>query len=38
MKRLIEGFSSLVKGTLSGFDRIVFKGLIQFRQVRLISG
>lgn len=28
MKKLIERFSSLVKGTLSGFDRIVFKGLI----------
>lgn len=28
MKRLIDRFSSLVKGTLSGFDRIVFKGLI----------
>lgn len=28
MKKLIERFSSLVKGSLSGFDRIVFKGLV----------
>jgi hypothetical protein len=28
MKKLIERFSGLVKSTLSGFDRIVFKGLI----------
>lgn len=28
MKNLIERFSKFVKGTLSGFDRIVFKGLI----------
>jgi len=28
MKKLIERFSGLVKSTLSGFDRIVFKGFI----------
>jgi len=28
MKKLIERFSSLVKGSITGFDRIVFKGLI----------
>jgi hypothetical protein len=28
MKRLIERFSSLVKGSITGFDRIVFKGFI----------
>ncbi len=28
MKEFIKRFSSLVKGTISGFDRIVFKGLI----------
>ena len=28
MKTLINRFSSMVKGTISGFDRIVFKGLI----------
>lgn len=28
MKELIKRFSALVKGTISGFDRIVFKGLI----------
>jgi len=28
MKRIIERFSDLVKGSISGFDRIVFKGLI----------
>jgi len=28
MKKLIERFSGLVKSSLSGFDRIVFKGLI----------
>jgi len=28
MKKLIERFSGLVKNSLSGFDRIVFKGLI----------
>ena len=28
MKSFIDRFSGLVKGTLSGFDRIVFKGLI----------
>jgi hypothetical protein len=28
MKKLIERFSSLVKGSISGFDRIVFKGFI----------
>jgi hypothetical protein len=28
MNKLIERFSGLVKSTLSGFDRIVFKGLI----------
>jgi hypothetical protein len=27
MKEFIKKFSGLVKGTLSGFDRIVFKGL-----------
>ena len=29
MKKLIERFSDLVKGSISGFDRIVFKGLIR---------
>jgi hypothetical protein len=28
MKQFIERFSGLVKGTLSGFDRIVFKGFL----------
>jgi hypothetical protein len=28
MKKLIDRFSGLVKSTLSGFDRIVFKGLL----------
>ena len=28
MKKLIERFSGLVKGTITGFDRIVFKGFI----------
>ncbi len=28
MKEFINRFSSLVKGTISGFDRIVFKGLV----------
>jgi len=28
MKKLIERFSDLVKGSISGFDRIVFKGYI----------
>jgi len=28
MKSFIDRFSGLVKGTLSGFDRIVFKGLV----------
>jgi hypothetical protein len=28
MKELIERFSSLIKGTILGFDRIVFKGFI----------
>ena len=28
MKKLIERFSGLVKGTIIGFDRIVFKGFI----------
>ena len=28
MKKFIERFSSLVKGTITGFDRIVFKGFI----------
>lgn len=28
MKSFIDRFSTLVKGTISGFDRIVFKGLI----------
>ncbi len=28
MKRFIERFSSLVKGTITGFDRIVFKGFV----------
>jgi hypothetical protein len=28
MKKLIERFSDLVKGTITGFDRIVFKGFI----------
>ena len=28
MKKLIEKFSSLVKGSITGFDRIVFKGFI----------
>lgn len=28
MKEFIKRFSGLVKGTISGFDRIVFKGLV----------
>ena len=28
MKAFIDRFSGLVKGTLTGFDRIVFKGFI----------
>ena len=28
MKKLIEKFSGLVKGSITGFDRIVFKGFI----------
>jgi hypothetical protein len=28
MKLFIDKFSNLVKGTISGFDRIVFKGLV----------
>jgi hypothetical protein len=28
MKKLVQRFASVVKGTLSGFDRIVFKGCI----------
>ena len=28
MKKFIERFSSLVKGTITGFDRIVFKGFV----------
>jgi len=28
MKAFIDRFSGLVKGTISGFDRIVFKGLV----------
>ena len=28
MKRLIERFASHVKGCITGFDRIVFKGLM----------
>jgi hypothetical protein len=28
MKSFINRFSNLVKGTISGFDRIVFKGII----------
>lgn len=28
MKKLVKRFSSMVKGTLSGFDRIIFKGCI----------
>ena len=28
MKKLIERFSGLVKGSITGFDRIVFKGFI----------
>ena len=28
MKRFIERFSSLIKGTITGFDRIVFKGFV----------
>ncbi len=28
MKKIIKRFSGLVKSTLSGFDRIVFKGFI----------
>ena len=28
MKSFIDRFSGLVKGTISGFDRIVFKGLV----------
>ena len=28
MNAFIDRFSDLVKGTISGFDRIVFKGLV----------
>ena len=28
MKKFMTRFSDLIKGTVSGFDRIVFKGLI----------
>ncbi len=28
MKKLIDRFSGLVKGSITGFDRIVFKGFI----------
>ncbi len=28
MKKLLQRFASVIKGTLSGFDRIVFKGYI----------
>jgi len=28
MKEFIKRFSDLVKGTISGFDRIFFKGLV----------
>jgi hypothetical protein len=28
MKKFIERFSDFVKGSISGFDRIVFKGFI----------
>ena len=28
MKSFIDRFTNLVKGTISGFDRIVFKGII----------
>jgi hypothetical protein len=28
MKKFIERFSGLVKGTITGFDRIVFKGFV----------
>ena len=28
MKKLIERFSDLVKGSITGFDRMVFKGFI----------
>jgi len=28
MKSFIDRFSGLVKGTISGFNRIVFKGLV----------
>lgn len=28
MKLFIDRFSDLIKGTISGFDRIVFKGLV----------
>ena len=28
MKLFIDKFSNLVKGTISGFDRILFKGLV----------
>ena len=29
MKAFIDRFSNLVKGTLTGFDRIVFKGIFR---------
>ncbi len=28
MKKLIERFSDLIKGSITGFDRIVFNGFI----------
>ena len=28
MNKLIERFSDIVKGSIAGFDRIVFKGMI----------
>ena len=37
MKKFIEGFSSLVKGTITGFDRIVFKGFVLPYMAALLS-
>ena len=38
MKKLIERFSGLVKGSITGFDRIVFKGFVLGRLKLCILG
>jgi len=43
MNELIEKFSKVVKGVLTGFDRMVFKGFdasdhVSARDVRLLPG